>query len=103
MARKKTNNTVVEVANAPHQVAIIIDGVVQDVIAVPERMCAILLSEPTFAYFSGSTLPRDPEGRNIIGQTRLDVETGEWVHTDPDATERREPVPSSPWEVEDDE
>ena len=109
MVRKQQKNTsgpknkLVYMGNAPHQVAIILDGVVQDVIAVPERMCALLLSEPTFAYFNGSTLPQDSEGRNVIGQTLIDLEKGEWVHMDMNGTERREPVPSSPWEVDENE
>lgn len=103
MPKKKitTENTQVSLVHAPHQIAVMIDGVVQDVIGVPDRMAALLLSEPTFGYFNGSTLPQDPEGRDIIGQTRLDEETLEWVHTDQDATERRELVGKSPWDVED--
>jgi len=101
MPKKKIENVKVSMAEAPHQIAIMIDDVVQETIAVPERLCAILLSDPKFAYFKGSTLPQDPQGRNIIGQTRIDLETNEWVHTDMDGSERREPLPKSPWEVED--
>jgi hypothetical protein len=105
MTKKQTENptpdgTQVHMVNAPHQIAVIIDGVIQDVIAVPDRMAALLLSEPTFAYFNGAVLPTDPEARNVIGQTRLDEETNEWVHTEQDGSERREPVPAHPWAQE---
>jgi hypothetical protein len=103
MTKKKTDGTQVHMVNAPHQIAVMIDGVIQDVIAVPDRMAALLLSEPTFAYFNGAVLPTDPEARNVIGQTRLDEETNEWVHADQDGTERREPLSKSPWDIEDDE
>lgn len=106
MAKKKSDttpeNTQVHMVNAPHQIAIMIDDVVQDLTGAPKRLAMILLSEPTFAYFNGSTLPTDPEGRNVIGQTYLDSETNEWVHTDMDGTERREPVNPSPWEQSED-
>ena len=103
MPKKKVISDSIRIVDAPHQIAVMIDGVVQDVIAAPERMCALLLSEPTFAYFKGSTLPQDPEGRAIIAQTRIDMETNEWVHSEADGTERREPVPVSPWDIEDNE
>jgi len=98
--KKKIDGTEVHMVDAPHQIAVIIDGVIQDVIGVPERMAALLLSDPTFAYFNGATLPQDSEERNIIGQTRHDTETGEWVHTEQDGTERREPVSAHPWTQE---
>lgn len=105
MPKKKVDvdGTQVHIVNAPHQIAIMIDGVVQDLTGAPDRLASILLSEPTFAYFNGASLPQDSEGRNVIGQTRLDTETNEWVHSEMDGTERREPVGKSPWENEDDE
>jgi len=102
MPKKKTDSTQDLLSQAPHRIAVLIDGVIQDVITVPDRMAALLLSEPTFGYFNGATLPQDTEGRNIIGQTRFDDETNEWVHTEMDTSERREPVSNSPWDVDDD-
>ena len=100
MPKKKVDGTQVHMVNAPHQIAILLDGVVQDITGTPDRLAALLLSEPTFAYFNGATLPQDPEGRNVIGMTRLDTKTNEWVHTEMDGSERREPVSASPWEEE---
>ena len=99
---KKPTEEQIRLAQAPHQIAVLNKGVIQDVTAVSERFAALLLDpDTTFEYFNGATLPQDSEGRNVIAMTRLDEETLEWVHTDQDATERRELVGKSPWDVED--
>ena len=100
---KKPTTEQMLLSQAPHQIAILIDGVVQDLTRVPERMAALFLSEPKFVYVNNAIFPKDSEGRTVIGLTRLDEETNEWVHLEEDGSERREPVGPSPWDVQDDE
>jgi hypothetical protein len=102
--KKKPTTEQVLLAQAPHQIAVLNKGVIQDVIGVPERFAALLLDpDTTFEYFNGATLPQDSEGRNVIAMTRLDEETLEWVHIEQDGSERREPLGISPWDVTEDE
>lgn len=44
---------VLEMPAPPHEIAFIIDGVVEDVIWVPDRFASILLSNPTIKYSTG--------------------------------------------------
>ncbi len=58
----------------PHTIAVIVDGVVEDVIRTQDRFAAILLSNPTFAYADGV--------HAVISQTTYDPKTGEFSHPD---------------------
>lgn len=58
---------VIHVPSPPHEIAFIIDGVVQEVIWVNDRFASILLSNPTIAYSNGI--------QAIVGQTTYDEKT----------------------------
>lgn len=58
----------------PHEVAFVIDGVVQERIWVPDRFGAILLSDPMITYANGVSV--------VVGQTTYDPETKTFTHPD---------------------
>jgi hypothetical protein len=67
----------------PHHLALIIDGVVQDVMFTDPRLAAILLSTPTVVEITPSSDPTVPRPDVYIG-TLYDSATG--VFTSPEGS-----------------
>lgn len=75
MSDETTTATVTTIPNPPHAIAFIIDGVVQDRAWFPDRLAAILLSNPTIVYATGiATI--------TPGQTTYDPATKTFTHPD---------------------
>jgi hypothetical protein len=67
---------VLSIPSPRHQISFVIDGKVQDTIWVPDRIAAILMSDPLIVYSKGV--------RPITGQTTYDPETKTFTHPGPD-------------------
>lgn len=63
----------------PHHLALIIDGVVQDVMFTDPRLAAILLSNPVVVDVTPSSDPTVPRNDVYIG-TLYDAATGTFTH-----------------------
>jgi hypothetical protein len=57
-----------------HEIAFVIDGVVQERIWVPDRFAALLLSEPVITYTNGVNV--------VVGESTYDPETKTFTHPD---------------------
>lgn len=76
---------VVPIPNPPNQISFVIDGKVEDTIWVPDRLAAILLSNPLIVYSNGV--------KPTVTQTTYDPATKTFTHPDGTTEQAEEYVP----------
>lgn len=76
----------------PHKIAFVIDGVVADTIHVPDRLAAVLLSEPTIIRIPDELEPQVIPGWKYDSATGEFIDDKEWqlrnedLYTNPEGT-----------------